>query len=171
MPWKSKITETKSEVSNEHGVEVCANFWQLTASRNCLKTNQHRLSDEGVYLCGWWSYGDKYQGGGKRIDSYPPFSESLTHIWIQESSEIPREVIPTTSKYIAATGKQALTLLQSAASLIPVPLIKEAIGVALKIIELCEVCTISPNKGCKMVYNILLSEYICRRSKGQGPAR
>ena len=44
--------------------------------------------------------------------------------------------------YITATGKQALTLLQSAASLIPVPLIKEAIGIALNIIELCEVCTI-----------------------------
>ena len=45
-------------------------------------------------------------------------------------------------------------MLQSAASLIPVPLIKEIIGVALKIIELCEVCTIPPKKGCKVVYII-----------------
>ena len=72
-----------------------------------------------------------------------PSSSLWSHIWIQESSENSREVIPTTAKYITATGKQALTLLQSAASLIPVPLIKEAIGVALKIIELCEVCTIN----------------------------
>ena len=41
-------------------------------------------------------------------------------------------------------------LLQSAATLIPVPFIKETIGVALKIIELCEVCTIPPKKGYKM---------------------
>jgi len=32
-------------------------------------------------------------------------------------------------------------VLQSAADLIPVPLLKEALGVALKIIELCEVST------------------------------
>ena len=93
---------------------------------------------------------------------------SLTHIWIQESSEDPREVIPTTAKYISATGKQVLTLLQSAATLIPVPLIKEAIGVALKVIDLCEVCKISPRKGCKMVYNyIIVRIYLSsvRRSK------
>ena len=45
-------------------------------------------------------------------------------------------------------------LLQSAASLIP----EEAIGVALKIIELCEVCKFLLRKSCKMVYIILLSE-------------
>jgi hypothetical protein len=50
-----------------------------------------------------------------------------------------RTVVPTTAQYIAATGKEALALLQSAASVIPVPLLKEAIGVAVKIIEVCEV--------------------------------
>jgi len=34
--------------------------------------------------------------------------------------------------------------LQSAASVIPVPLLQETIGVALKIIEICEVCGIPP---------------------------
>ena len=57
-------------------------------------------------------------------------------------------------------------LLPSAASLIPVPSIKEAIGVALKIIELCEVCKFLLRKRCKIVYFILLSEYIRHRSKG-----
>ena len=93
---------------------------------------------------------------------------SLTHIWIQESSENPREVVPTTAKYISATGKQALTLLQSAATLIPVPLIKEAIAIALKIIDLCEVCKIPLRKGCKMVYNYIIDRiYLSsvRRSK------
>jgi hypothetical protein len=87
--------------------------------------------------------------------------------------ENPREVIPTTTKYVTATGKQALMLLKSAATLIPVPLIQEAIGVALKIIEVCEVRKILPRKGCEMVqvHNILLSEFNCRRAKGQRAAR
>ena len=38
-----------------------------------------------------------------------------------------------------ATVKEVLTFTQSAASIIPVPLLKEAIGVALKIIQICEV--------------------------------
>jgi hypothetical protein len=54
-------------------------------------------------------------------------------------SEKPQEVVPTTTNYITATGKQALLLLQSAGALIPVPMIQDAIGVALKIIEICEV--------------------------------
>ena len=68
-------------------------------------------------------------------------------------------------------GKQTLKVLQSAAAFIPVPLIREAVGVALKIIEVCEergeVCKIPPRKACKMVYNILFTEYIRRRKKGQ----
>ena len=32
---------------------------------------------------------------------------------------------------------------------------KEAIGVTLKIVELCEVCTTLPKKGFKIIYNIL----------------
>ena len=128
-------------------------------------TSTDRFGNEGMYLCRGPSYGDKFQGGGERIDSYP--SISLTQIWIQESSDNPREVIPTTAQYITATGKHALTLLQTAAPFIPVPLIKEAVDVALKIIEVCEVCKISHRKGCKMVNNILLPEYICRQWKGQ----
>ena len=66
-----------------------------------------------------------------------------------------------------ATGKQALKVLQSAAAFIPVPLIREAVGVALKIIEVCEeqckVCKIPPRKSCKIVNNILLPGYIRRR--------
>ena len=71
-----------------------------------------------------------------------------------------------------ATGKQALKVLQSAAAFIPVPLIKEAVGVALKIMEVCEeqfeVRKIPLRKGCEIVNNIILPEYIRCRSKGQG---
>ena len=38
-----------------------------------------------------------------------------------------------------ATVKEVLTLSQSAAGVLPVPFLHEAIGVALKIIQICEV--------------------------------
>jgi len=47
--------------------------------------------------------------------------------------------VATKTEYIVATGKELLTLLQSAAGVIPVPLLQDAIGVALKIIQVCEV--------------------------------
>jgi hypothetical protein len=64
---------------------------------------------------------------------------SLTDIWIQKLSKKSGTVVSTTTEYITATGKEVLTLLQSAAGVIPVPLLQDAIGVALKIIQLCEV--------------------------------
>ena len=48
-------------------------------------------------------------------------------------------VVPTKKIYATATVKEVLTMAQSAASVIPVPFLQEAIGVALKIIQLCEV--------------------------------
>ena len=62
-----------------------------------------------------------------------------------------------------ATGKQTLKVLQSAAAFIPVPLIREAVGVALKIIEVCEgceVCKIPPRKCCKIINKI----YYCQNT-------
>ena len=56
-----------------------------------------RLDNEGTYLCRGPSYGDKFQGGCETIDSYPPIS--LTHIWIQESSENRTEVVPSAAQY------------------------------------------------------------------------
>ena len=68
-----------------------------------------------------------------------------------------------------ATGKQALVVMHSAAAFIPVPLIREAIGVALKIMEICEdrceVCTkIPPRKGCKKWFTI----YYCQNTSTVG---
>ena len=63
----------------------------------------------------------------------------LTDIGIQKLSEFARTAVPTTTDYITATGKEVLIVLQSAAEVIPVPLLQEAIAVALKIIEICEV--------------------------------
>ena len=176
---KTKVKETKSKVSNEHQFRLHKPLENRlrTGTVSDWKRSSDRLGNEGVYLCGgpsYASYGDKSQGGGERVVSYPVLS--LTHIWIQESSNNPREVIPSTSKYFMATGKQSLKVLQSAAAFIPVPLIREAVGVALKIMEVCEdqceVCTkIPPRKGCEMVNNIILPEYIGRRSKGQRPER
>jgi hypothetical protein len=54
-------------------------------------------------------------------------------------AENSQSLVPTKTDYAMATVKEVLTLAQSAASVIPVPFLKEAIGVALKIIQLCEV--------------------------------
>jgi hypothetical protein len=66
-------------------------------------------------------------------------TNSLTNICIQELSENKQSVAPTTAAYITASGKQLLTMLQSAAAVIPVPLLQDAIGVAITIIQVCEV--------------------------------
>ena len=50
-----------------------------------------------------------------------------------------QSVVPTKTDYAIATVKEVLTLSQSAAGVTPVPFLQEAIGVALKIIEVCEV--------------------------------
>ncbi|KDR71112.1 hypothetical protein GALMADRAFT_75409, partial [Galerina marginata CBS 339.88] len=47
-------------------------------------------------------------------------------------------VLPTRTQYVTASAKEVLSLLQSAAGVIPVPLLQESIEVALKIIEVCE---------------------------------
>ena len=57
-----------------------------------------------------------------------------------------------------ATVKEVLTLAQSAASMIPVPLLKESIGVALKIIQVCEVCWIPPLEGYKTIDQFIHQE-------------
>jgi hypothetical protein len=55
-------------------------------------------------------------------------------------------VVPTKTDYTMATVKEVLTLSQSAAGVTPVPFLQEAIGVALKIIQVCEVRRIPPLK-------------------------
>ena len=59
-----------------------------------------------------------------------------------------------------ATLKEVLILFQSAASVVPVPFLQEAIGVALKIIQLvlCEVRWNSAFEGCKTIDQIIHQE-------------
>jgi hypothetical protein len=64
---------------------------------------------------------------------------SLTSTCIRQLAENSQRVVPRKRDYAMATVKEVLTLAQSATSVIPVPFLKEAIGVALKIIQLCEV--------------------------------
>jgi hypothetical protein len=68
-----------------------------------------------------------------------PPAISLTSIWTQKLPESSQSVVPTKKDYAVATVKEVLTLAESAASVAPVPFLQEAIGVALKIIQLCEV--------------------------------
>ena len=62
----------------------------------------------------------------------------------QKLSENLQSVVPTKTDYAMSTVKEVLTLSQSAAAMIPVPFLQEAIGVALKIIQVCEVRRILP---------------------------
>ena len=64
---------------------------------------------------------------------------SLTSIWFQQLAEISQSAVPTKIDYAMATVKEVLTLAQSAASMVPVPFLKDSIGVALKIIQICQV--------------------------------
>ena len=73
----------------------------------------------------------------------------LTHICVQ-NLENPAANVPTTmsakmfmeptkTDYTMATVKEVLTLSQSVAGVTSIPFLQEAIGVALKIIQVCEV--------------------------------
>ena len=64
---------------------------------------------------------------------------SLTFMWIQNLPESSQSVVPTKTVYTITTVKELLSLAQSVASVTPVPFLKDAIGVALKIIQVCEV--------------------------------
>ena len=63
----------------------------------------------------------------------------LTPILIQNLLKNSQSDAPTKTDYAITTVKEVLTLAQSAASVVPVPFLAEAIGIALKIIQLCEV--------------------------------
>jgi hypothetical protein len=47
--------------------------------------------------------------------------------------------IPSKSEYAAEGGKEMLEVLQTAAKFVPIPFIQEAIAVALKVLQACEV--------------------------------
>ena len=64
---------------------------------------------------------------------------SLMFIWIQNLPESSQSVVPPKTEYTITTVKELLSLAQSVASVTPVPFLKDAIGVALKIIQVCEV--------------------------------
>ena len=65
-------------------------------------------------------------------------------MWIQNLFENSQSVVPTKTDYTMATVKEVLTLSQSAAAVLPIPFLQEAIEVALKIIQVCEVRRIPP---------------------------
>jgi hypothetical protein len=73
-------------------------------------------------------------------------------------AENSQTVVPTKTDYALATVKEVLTLSQSAASVIPVPFLQEAIGVALKIIQLCEVRWIPPLKVAKRLIKLFITD-------------
>ena len=99
------------------------------------------------------------------------FVNSLTDIWIQTLSESSRTGVSTKLEYTAATGKEVLILLQSAAGVMPVPLLQDAIGVASKVVQLCEVGWIPPWKVARQLMKMLSLGCIGYWTKGQRAAR
>ncbi|PPQ84114.1 hypothetical protein CVT26_013224, partial [Gymnopilus dilepis] len=73
-----------------------------------------------------------------KIDDVEPEVKAKLTDMETTSSQATRSSVPAAARYLAVTGKEVLTVLQSAAGIVPVPLLQEAIGVALKIIEVCE---------------------------------
>ena len=65
---------------------------------------------------------------------------------IQKLPEDSQNIVPTKTEIAISTVKEVLTMSQTVASVISVPFLSEAIDVALKIIEVCEVRWISPLK-------------------------
>jgi len=50
-----------------------------------------------------------------------------------------KSAFPKFQEYATAGGKEVLKTLQLAADLVPVPLLRNVLGVAIKVIEVCEV--------------------------------
>jgi len=50
-----------------------------------------------------------------------------------------KSAAPNTQEYVTAGGEEVIKVLQSAAELVPVPLLSNVLGVAIKVIEMCKV--------------------------------
>ena len=88
-------------------------------------------------------------------------------MWIQKLPENPQSNVPKKMNYTVATVKEVLTLSQSAAAVVPVPFLQEAIGVALKIIQVCEVRRIPPLKVASQMNKMFIRKrrLLNKRSK------
>jgi len=60
-----------------------------------------------------------------------------------DTAQIPalrkKPAAPNPQEYVANGGKEVLRVLQLAAELIPVPLLRNVLGAAIKVVEVCEV--------------------------------
>ena len=88
-------------------------------------------------------------------------------MWIQKLPENSQSIVPKKMNYTVATVKEVLTLSQSAAAVVPVPFLQEAIGVALKIIQVCEVRRFPPLKVASRMNKIFIRKrrLLNKRSK------
>ena len=66
-----------------------------------------------MYLCGGPSFGDEFQGGGEKTDSYP--ANSLTHIFIQELPENDLAIISATMEITSEEKRDTLEMNSKAA--------------------------------------------------------
>ena len=124
MPWgaKRKSTETKSPQVSANDL-CCA----ISLTHSCIQ----KLESLSAIV-------SETTNAKNSMCSRPAIS--LTSMWIQKLSENSQSVVPTKTDYAMSTVKEVLTLSQSAATVIPVPFLRKATVVALKIIQICEVC-------------------------------
>ena len=66
-----------------------------------------------MYLCGGPSFGDEFQGGGEKIDSYP--ANPLTHIFIQELPENEVAIVSATMESTSEEERDTLEMNSKAA--------------------------------------------------------
>ena len=129
LPWVAKKKSTESKLP-----EVSANYVaQFLLTHRCIQ----KLESEPAILPATMLAENFVNPNPDEVRwSVHLRYLSNVHIWIQQLSQ---NIVPTKADYAMATVKEVLTLAQSAASVIPIPFLKEAIVVALRIIQLCEV--------------------------------
>ena len=137
-------------------IYVAQSNW-LTAASRIRKVNLRSLQEQRL-LRMWWSRNLIRWDGPLTFCDFSDFHS--------------QSVVPKKTDYAIATVKEVLTLAQSAASVIPVPFLKEAIGIALNIIQLCEVRWIPSRKVANDWSNSILGSIGCwtksQRAASQG---
>ena len=131
-------------------IYVAQSHWLTAASRN-PKANLRSPQQQCLLRMSWSRNLMRWDGRFTSCD----FSD------VQQLAGNSQSVVPKKTDYAIATVKEVLTLAQSAASVIPVPFLKEAIGIALKIIQLCEVRWIPSRKVANDWSNSILGSIGC----------
>lgn len=165
--WGAKRQSREMKSPSEVSTNWCCNLCNLTHS--CWQ-KLPEISQTKVQI----TMSGKRQFMNLKTDevrgSICVLQKSLMDIWIQKLSENSQMVVPVT-EYDMASVKAVLTMSQSVAGFMPVSLwMQDSNGVALSIIELCEVFWILPNTASQLMKPLSLG-HIGFWKKGERAAR